>query len=133
MTPFIWDDKYSVNNETLDNQHKRLFDILNKLYNSCLAKAHRVSITSIVEELLSYASYHCEVEERHMKSIGYKNIKKHISENKLFTDIIYKQQYQTDIKDSVITTETAMSLWKLLIDHILKEDVKYAKSIIRSL
>jgi hemerythrin len=32
------------------------------------------------------------------------------------------------IKDSVVTIETVLSLWKLLIDHILKEDMKYAKS-----
>ena len=133
MTLFTWDEKYSVNNEELDNHHKRLFVILTNLHNSCLAKAHRVTLTSIVEELLSYASYHCEAEERHMKRIGYKNIKEHVSENRLFTDIIYKQQYPRDIKDSVVTMETALSLWKLLIDHILEEDMKYAKSTIRRL
>jgi len=133
MTPFTWDEKYSVNNEELDNHHKRLFVILYNLHNSCLAKAHRVTLTSIVEELLSHASYHCEAEERHMKRIGYKHIKEHVSENRLFTDIIYKQQYQRDIKDSVVTMETVLSLWELLTDHILKEDMKYAKSTIRRL
>ena len=87
MTPFAWDEKYSVNNEQLDNHHKRLFVILNNLHNSCLAKAHRVTLTSIVEELLSYASYHCEAEERHMKRIGYKYINEHGSEHRLFTQL----------------------------------------------
>lgn len=133
MSQFTWDEKYSVNNEELDNHHKRLFVILNNLYNSCLAKAHSVTLTSIVEELLSYASYHCEAEERHMKRIGYKYVTEHVSENRLFTDIIYKQQYKRDIKESVVTVETVLTLWKLLIDHILKEDMKYAKSTIRRL
>jgi hemerythrin len=133
MALFTWDEKYSVNNEELDNHHKRLFVILNNLYNSCLAKDHRVTLTSIVEELLSYASYHCEAEERHMKRIGYNKFKEHVSEHRLFTDIIYMQQYQSDIKDSVVTMEIVLSLWKLLIDHILNEDMKYAKSKIRRL
>jgi hemerythrin-like metal-binding protein len=127
MTQYIWDEKYSVNNEVLDNHHKRLFVILNNLQQCCYAKAHRVTISSIVEELLSYASHHCEVEERHMKSIGYKHIRNHASEHRLITDIIYKQQYKRDIKEVEITLETVSALAKMLIDHILNEDMKYAK------
>ena len=127
MAQFIWDEKYSVNNEVLDNHHKRLFVILNNLHKCCSAKAHRVTLSAIVEELLSYASHHCEVEERHMKRIGYKHIKEHVSEHRLITDAIYKQQYKRDIKEVEITLETVSALGKLLLDHILNEDMKYAK------
>ena len=127
MTKFTWDEKYSVNNEVLDNQHKRLFVILNNLHQCCYAKAHSVTISSIVEELLSYASHHCETEERHLKRIRYKHIKDHVSEHRLITDVIYKQQYKRDIKEVEITLETVSELGKMLIDHILKEDMKYAK------
>jgi hemerythrin len=131
MTQFIWDEKYSVNNEVLDNHHKRLLVILNNLHKCCMEKAHRVTLSSIVEELLSYASHHCEAEERHLKRIGYKHIKDHVSEHRLITDIIYKQQYNRDIKDVEITLETVSALGKLLLDHILNEDMKYAKRVQR--
>lgn len=36
MALFTWNIKYSVNNEKHDNDNKNLFDIFNKLYNSCL-------------------------------------------------------------------------------------------------
>jgi hemerythrin len=37
MPLFTWDNKYSVNNEELDNYHKILFDNFNRLYDNCLS------------------------------------------------------------------------------------------------
>ena len=36
MELFKWYKKYSVNNEELDNHHKTLFNITNKLLENCL-------------------------------------------------------------------------------------------------
>ena len=38
MPLYIWDNTYSVNNEELDNHHKKLFDLFNKLYDCSLDK-----------------------------------------------------------------------------------------------
>ena len=93
MALFTWDNKYSVNNEELDNHHKRLFAIFNKLYNSCLDKDKRITLGPIVEELVSYVNYHFVAEEKYMKSIGYKDIDKHISEHWFFKDRICMRQH----------------------------------------
>lgn len=36
MELFKWYKTHSVNNEELDNHHKTLFNILNKLYENCM-------------------------------------------------------------------------------------------------
>jgi hemerythrin-like metal-binding protein len=126
MELFTWDNKYSVNNKELDNHHKRLFVIFNNLYKSCLAKDHKVTLGSIIEELSSYATYHFAAEEQYMKSIGYKDIGKHLAEHKFFADRITKQQYNKDLSDSVVSKETVLYLWNWLLNHVMTEDKKYA-------
>ena len=129
MSQFTWDKTYSVNNDDLDNHHKRLFVIFNNLYNSCLAKDHRVTLRSILEELDSYTHYHFEAEVQHMKSIGYKNVEKHILEHKYFTDRIHNLIHDKDLNESLVSKETVLYLWKWLMDHVLKEDQKYSIKI----
>ena len=133
MSQFAWEKKYSVNNDDLDNHHKRLFVIFNNLYNSCLAKDHRVTLRSILEELDSYTHYHFEAEEKHMKSIKYNDIDKHISEHNYFTDRIHNLMHNKDVNESLVSKETVLYLWKWLIDHVMTEDKKYSIQLKRRL
>ena len=126
MALFTWHHKYSVNNDELDNHHKKLFAIFNKLYESCLDKDNNTNIGPIVEELVSYVNYHFVAEEKYMKSIGYKDINKHISEHWFFKDRICKQQHVKDINDIVVSKELVLYLWNWLINHVMIEDKKYS-------
>ena len=62
MPLYTWDKKYSVNNEELDNHHKKLFDLFNKLYDCSLDKDNRITLGPIVEDLVSYFNYHLVAE-----------------------------------------------------------------------
>ena len=126
MPLFTWDIKYSVNNEELDNHHKKLFDIFNKLYDSHLDKDNRITLGPIVDELVSYFNYHLVAEEQYMLTIGYKDIDKHISEHKIYLDNISNQQHKLDINDIVVSNEFIEFLGKWLIDHVMFEDKKYS-------
>jgi hemerythrin len=86
-----------------------------------------------LEELDSYTHYHFEAEERHMKSIGYKNLEKHISEHKYFADRIHTLIHNKDVNDSLVSKETVLYLWKWLMDHVMTEDKKYSSQLKRRL
>jgi hemerythrin len=126
MQLFNWDNKYSVNNKELDNHHKNLFAIFNKLYDSCLAKDNNINLGTIVEELVSYVNYHFAAEEKHMQNIGYKDIIKHISAHCYFKDRISKQLHTDDLNDIVISKELVLYLWNWLLNHVMIEDKKYS-------
>jgi|SRR5208337_4492115 len=126
MPLFTWDIKYSVNNEELDNQHKKLFDIFNKLYDGSLDKDNRITLGPIVEELVSYFNYHLVAEEHYMESIGYKDINNHISEHKIYLDRIGKLKQKPHILDIVVSDEFILHLGKWIVDHIIELDRKYA-------
>ena len=77
-----WKDEYSTGIEVIDNQHKELFNIANKIYTLlndefCTDKYDK--IIEILNELKDYTVYHFRSEEEYMKSIHY---------NKLFSQKI---------------------------------------------
>jgi hemerythrin len=74
MPLVTWYKQYSVNNEELDNHHKNLFAILNKMYDSCLPADSSECAASVIEKLIEYTDYHFKAEEKYMADKGYKEI-----------------------------------------------------------
>jgi len=126
MKLFTWYKKYSVNNEELDNHHKALFDILNRLYENCMVRNNANCMDPIVEELVSYSNYHFSAEEQHMKDIGYKDIDKQILEHRGFTDRALQLQQVVDKNDFELTKELIVFLGNWLLHHVMEEDKKFS-------
>ncbi len=125
MPLFTWNDKYSVHNEELDKDHKALFEVVNKLYDSCFV-GNNISLGPIIEVLISYTNYHFTAEEKYMKDKGYKKLDKHIAEHKMFKDRILQLQRKNDMNDIEVTKELIVYLGNWLLKHVIKEDKKYS-------
>ena len=123
---FKWHNTYSVNNEELDTHHKRLFTILNKLYENCMGTDLTNKLDPIVEELVSYSNDHFSAEEQHMKNIGYKDIDKQISEHRSFTQRALQLKNVADKNDLVLTKELIVFLGSWILNHVMEEDKKYS-------
>jgi hemerythrin len=126
MELFKWHNTYSVNNEELDNHHKRLFNILNKLYENCMGTDLPNSLDPIVDELVSYSKYHFSAEEQHMRDIGYKDIEKQISEHRSFTQRSLQLKRVVDKNDLELTKELIVFLGSWILKHVMEEDKKYS-------
>ena len=125
MPLFTWLDKYSIGNDEIDNQHKKLFDILNRLFDICVGKNEIDTVEAVMEDLVSYADYHFNFEEQHMRDVCYKDIDKHIVEHNYFTNEIMfakRRQLQDKAKTDNKLVEF-LSNW--LIQHVTEEDRKY--------
>jgi len=126
MALFTWDNKYSVNNEELDNHHKALFDILNRLYFSCFEENENITLNSIYEELVSYINYHFSAEEQYMRSRGYSDTDRHIVAHNMFKERILLLQKDMNLNNIVVTKELIVYLGNWLLNHVLVEDIKYS-------
>lgn len=58
MSIFEWDNSYLVGNQILDDQHKYLFKLMNKLNLAFIAKDKDKIIDETVIELSSFVKYH---------------------------------------------------------------------------
>jgi hemerythrin len=126
MSLFIWYKTYSVNNEELDNHHKALLDIINRLHDNCFGKDNTNCLDPIVEELVSYSSYHFTAEEQHMRNIGYKDIERHIVEHNEFAQKILRLQQVVNKNDFELTKELIVYIGNWICNHVLVKDKKYS-------
>lgn len=127
-----WQDEYKIGVEFIDEQHKQLFEIANRVYD--LLKNELITdkydqIIEIIEELKDYTVYHFGAEEEYMKSIGYK---KFLSQKVAHTDFLEKMR-DIDIdkidngqNDYLLGILDFVSDW--LVQHIIKEDKLIALS-----
>lgn len=118
-----WEDSYSVENEMIDTQHKRLFEIAQAAYLMVNHPVTKEEIKGVLREFFEYMRDHFHDEEQYMESIGYPGLEEH---KKLHRKIIF------DLSEAIKTIRSANELkekigiiakeW--LLQHILKEDMQ---------
>ncbi len=123
-----WYKRYSVNNEELDNHHKHLFAILNKMYDSCLTAGSMECAASIIEELIEYTDYHFAAEEKFMADKGYKGIDEHREQHRYFRDKLLELRSCENKNDYDYKKELLVLLGNWIIRHVTVEDKRYAQS-----
>ncbi|HLC87014.1 MAG TPA: bacteriohemerythrin [Candidatus Nanoarchaeia archaeon] len=133
-----WAQEMSVGDETIDNQHKRLLSQLNEMKEE-LSSWGGVDVDPIrrtIDFFEKYAYEHLDYEEEYMKEHNYPGLDKHKkihdSFRKYFED--FKQKFSTMYTSGslftgyikALLTEAEEFLADWWINHILKEDHKYA-------
>jgi hemerythrin-like metal-binding protein len=126
MPLLTWNDDYSVNNEELDNHHKKLISILNRLYSECLDVDNENCVGPKLDELLAYADYHFKAEEQYMRRIEFFEIDDHIERHNGFTYKIHEIKRIPHPSQLELTKELIVFIGKWLLHHVLEEDRKYA-------
>ncbi len=99
-----WSQKYSVEDETLDAQHKRLFEIMNSLY-SDIRSCHpsRSELRDVIESLVQYGDMHFRAEEAAMRACGYPDLTGHAAEHRRYRHELQRLTYAltSDEKNSL--------------------------------
>lgn len=117
-----WEDAYSIGNEKIDSEHKKLFEIASDLNNYTNNKEE---VTEIIKELIKYTRLHFTNEENFMKSVSYKNLENHKKLHKNMIDILNKIVEQFNDKPLEETISSLVTLVnKNILNHILVEDKK---------
>ena len=126
MEYITWDDSYSVNIDSIDNQHKKLFNEINKFYENIGKKRNNEVLADILFQLARYSVYHFQTEEQWMKKYGYKNYINHKKEHDFFIDKINELQNRLKEGKLVLSIELTSFLKTWLSNHIQKSDKAYS-------
>jgi len=122
-----WSASYSVNNPTLDQQHQKMFNIINELHDAMFAKKGREVISTTIRELIAYCNTHFAEEERQMEVHHFPGLAEHKAAHRelirIVTDIEhrYRQSHESVAGDMI---GFLISDW--LVKHILGMDKQYA-------
>lgn len=123
---FEWDDAWSVCDESLDADHKRLIDLLNRLYDFALEPGKRESFLALFKEMEAYAREHFSREERLLEARSYTHLTAHRQEHRRFEERLAGIRSRMESESMADISSRALQLlgdW--LIDHILGSDQAY--------
>ncbi len=125
----IWNEAYSVQNTEIDNQHHKLIELINRLYNAYLDKKHNEEITQIIREIKDYTVYHFATEEKLFVKNNYTEKDEHINKHDEFINELNDLVKNYSNTGLVLTMKVMTFLQRWLTNHILKEDKKYVGKI----
>ncbi|MES9956582.1 MAG: bacteriohemerythrin [Sedimenticola sp.] len=120
---FEWDDAYNTGVEVIDQQHRRIVDYINTLYQAT-GRKDDMSVADVMEQLTDYTVGHFAFEESLMEQCGYGQIAEHKIVHDRFTRKIKKYQKELDEGED-IADRLLEELKTWLVDHIQKEDFAY--------
>lgn len=126
---FKWSPDYSVNIKTIDDQHRELVNILNRLFIAVSRREGDKAIAGILDALLAYTQTHFALEERLMRQANYKDYEAHKAEhNKLIAqlDQLCKKHM---LEEKPIYFEMMQFLKTWLKEHIQGVDTKYSAAL----
>ncbi|BAH77657.1 bacteriohemerythrin [Solidesulfovibrio magneticus] len=119
-----WTPALSIGLENIDEEHKKLIAICNKLAHNIKGPSNSQVITEEFKDLRAYTVYHFSNEEKYQKTIHYPEANAHAQEHARLRKSV-KDFQQSLYKEGYIPQQTVINFLKdWLINHVLREDMK---------
>ena len=120
-----WRDEYLVGNDTLDEQHKKLFRLAGAIQDIEDPVAQITELREILHQLYEYMKYHFAEEENFMREIGYEDIERHQGlHRELVAALNEIMRSSSDLMQLEMNLVDLMNRW--LSEHIAAEDARVA-------
>lgn len=125
MNPFEWNVNYSVDIESIDNDHKALFGIINQLFSAMTEGKAMELVKETVQQLENYSKTHFQREEIFFKTTNYPGFAEHKLQHDLFIEKVKGFKKEISEKNTHLSIEILGFLRDWLINHIKISDKQY--------
>ena len=122
----VWRSEFSVNIDSIDNQHKELFALTGKLAKSIRNSEGEQPVNLILNELVKHAEFHFKYEEDFFHKYNFPDAENHIKFHRNFEDTIAGFKYISESDKQYLPIRVVSFLYNWLTEHILKEDMAYS-------
>jgi len=132
MAFITWDEKFSINIDEIDAQHKQLFNLINRLNEAmAMGEAQQVLIRAL-DKLVAYIYYQFDAEENFMRQNHYPErlFLDHQLKHQAFVKKIAKKQLQCATEPKKISVDLLHFLIDWFTDHILNVDKQMALTLV---
>ncbi|MFO1219981.1 MAG: bacteriohemerythrin [Burkholderiaceae bacterium] len=120
-----WSRNYALGLDEIDDQHKMLFDLINRLWGHLVDNSDAATVKSTLEDLERYTLSHFTAEETFMRVTGYANFDAHKAQHAAFVQRVMREKAAV-LAGKPISFEVLTFLKDWLVDHILVADKAYA-------
>jgi hemerythrin len=121
----VWDQSFSTSISTFDEQHKKLFIMVNELNEAMQHKRSREAVGSVLDRLISYTGSHFAEEEAAFRKTGYPEEAEHC---KLHVELVQQAlglQEKFNSGEALLTHDVIQFLQDWLVKHIKGADHRY--------
>ena len=126
MPTFFWEPNFEVNIKVIDDQHRKLVETVNLLYDSILAGESPQMLSEIFERMVEYDTFHFSTEEDLMIKFNFSGYQEHRREHEECTKNVLEFKHQFESGEKAITIELISFLVNWVHHHLLHVDKKYA-------
>lgn len=125
MEKIVWDDSFCVGISKIDDEHKTLIGMINKLHESGRRQGNDETVTDLITEMTDYFHYHFESEEKEMRKYDYPDYSEHCAEHEEFVERVIAFCSEDLSQSKRVVEEMGAYLGEWLIHHVLVTDMKY--------
>lgn len=125
MNVVEWKSEYSVGMAKIDEEHKKLVEMINAAHSSANCLPNAKAASELIGEMEAYAKSHFQTEERLMEKHNYPMAAQHIKAHQAFLNHV--KNADTDFSnDNFVpgTVKIVSFLADWLVKHILETDKK---------
>lgn len=127
---FKWNDSYSLNIPSIDDQHKYLVGALNKVHEIAVDERSMDDIADVFNDLMLYMKKHFAYEEELFEMYNYPGKDNHANLHREITEKVHAFYKDFTIQKHVDITDFFSFMVEWLQQHILKEDKGYSLFLI---
>ena len=123
----IWKEEYKLGIKEIDEQHQKMFTIINDLYHAMQESKDKEIMQATLRELVEYADYHFSVEEKYFAEFKYEDTEAHIKTHEDYRETIDGFMKEYEAGDALLSYKILNYLEDWWIGHILGTDKQYVE------
>ena len=125
-----WTESYSTGIARFDDQHKKLFALVNALLDGIKDERRKEAMGEVLDELVQYTVSHFSEEEKEMMAHNYSGYDEHKKEHDELTSKVRDFRTRYKAGTALMTVELLGFIVNWLKTHIAGTDKKYAPFLI---
>ncbi len=127
-----WSDEWATGVAEIDNDHRHLVELIQKLFHSMMTEKGTAFINNIFIELIEYTKTHFDREEAVFERFGFDELDHHkILHKQLIDEVVKKGQHiLREGSKQDLSFELLNFLKDWLVNHIIREDLKFKTYLI---
>lgn len=124
-----WEERYSVGIASIDNQHKKLVDFTNALFEGCRQGQEFAadSFKSTLKDVVLYVKEHFQTEEKLFEQFAYPDTDAHRKQHQAFVYKVLEEVANFENNQKFVPNKFVRFLRDWLLEHIAVSDQAYSE------
>jgi hemerythrin len=129
---FRWSDDHSVNIQAIDEQHKMLIELINRLHLAIIEHHGKATALEVLDRLSEHTDKHFMLEERLMRLSHFPELEAHKQQHQEMINQLHLLKHRFYNENKPIAFELLYVLKKWLLQHVNESDRRFGVHFVKA-